>query len=100
MRGYDRGYDYGLRGWPQARERLGPVRMRYEEAAPRRRDGGFARGYDDGYRRGREAAASGGGHVTARYNQDYVSGPAGARTINYMPYGGDQWERIDDFGAY
>ncbi|HET7232274.1 MAG TPA: hypothetical protein VFJ16_19870 [Longimicrobium sp.] len=109
MRGYDRGYDYGLRGWPQARRMREPVRTRFTGAGY---DGGF-RGQDRGdiaYGSDYDAARRHGSpyrmgplpnRVTARYNLDYVREQhPGERPINYVPYGGDRIGRVGDMRQY
>ncbi|HET7461277.1 MAG TPA: hypothetical protein VFJ82_08505 [Longimicrobium sp.] len=111
MRGYDRGYDYGLRGWPQARGMREPVRTRFTGGY----DGGF-RGFraadrdDIAYGSDYDAARRQGlgyrlgpppNRVTARYNLDYVREQhPGERPVNYAPYGGDRIDRVGDLRAY
>lgn len=118
MRGYDRGYDYGLRGFRQTAQWREPVRVRYREGSY----GGDYRGAPGGY--GREFRGAGGGYdgpgyrhgggydagygatpypnrVTARYNLDYVREQhPGERPVNYAPYGGDRIGRIGDMREY
>lgn len=113
MRGYDRGYDYGLRGWPQAQRRQPPVRTRFVQG------GGYGRDFDRKWMRVRDDIAYGSdyaemrregpgyrlrpppNHVTARYNLDYVREQhPGDRPINYVPYGGDRIGRVSDMRAY
>jgi hypothetical protein len=104
MRGYDRGYDYGLRGWPQARGMREPVRTRFTGAR-----GGYGRdfgardvggrGVDDYDRQYRATPLP--NRVTARYNLDYVREQhPGERPINPVPYGGDRIGRVGDMREY
>jgi hypothetical protein len=93
MRGYDRGYDYGLRGWRQTAPRQAPVRMREVGGPP-------------GYDRFRDHPVAGRpspfpNRVTARYNMDYVREQhPGERPVNYTPYGGDREGRVGDMREY
>ncbi|HEX8694764.1 MAG TPA: hypothetical protein VF746_20225 [Longimicrobium sp.] len=93
MRGYDRGYDYGLRGYRQAAPRRPPVRVR---------EVGGHRGYD----RFRDFPVAGPpspfpNRVTARYNMDYVREQhPGEYEVNYVPYGGDRVGRVGDMREY
>jgi len=117
MRGYDRGYDYGLRGWPQARRMQAPVRTRFvgggggygADYGPRgpfraeeRSDIAYGSDYD-AMRRERERGHQGPppNRVTARYNLDYVREQhPGERPVNYAPYGGDRIGRVGDMREY
>lgn len=117
MRGYDRGYDYGLRGYPQTASWRGGGRTRYggDYRGPGGGYGGeyrgAGRGYDEAYRGSGRAYGGGsrGGwgydagygaypyanRVTASYNLDYVREQhPGERPVNYAPYGGDRIGRI------
>jgi hypothetical protein len=108
MRGYDRGYDYGLRGWPQARRMREPVRTRFTGPY----DGGFRAGersdiaygsdYDAARRQGSQyRMGPPPNRVTARYNLDYVREQhPGERPINHAPYGGDRIGRVGDMREY
>jgi hypothetical protein len=116
MRGYDRGYDYGLRGWPQARRRQAPVQTRFVgggeyggDYGPRgpfraeeRSDSAYGSDYDAmrrDFARGRMGPPP--NRVTARYNLDYVREQhPGEHPVNYMPYGGDRIGRVNDVRAY
>lgn len=116
MPGYDRGYDYGLRGWPQARPRREPVRTRflgggggyggdYGQRGPVRAGerGDIAYGSDyDAMRRGPGGRTGGmSNRVTARYNLDYVREQhPGEYPVNYAPYGGDRIGRVGDLREY
>jgi len=117
MRGYDRGYDYGLRGWPQAQRRSEPVRTRFVGGGygGDYRGQGVARDRPVGWVRRDEAYGSdygpldGGGHrwgaptnrVTARYNLDYVREQhPGEHPVNHTPYGGDRTGRVSDLREY
>lgn len=88
MRGYDRGYDYGLRGLPDAPRpsfRTGPRQ---------------AAGYPDaGDRRLGIRPSS---RVTARYNLDYVYGARGSSRYdrNFNMYTGDRPDRMGDERMY
>lgn len=106
MRGYDRGYDYGLRGFRETAQWREPVRTRYVG-----RDGWMGRG--DGFRRSptRYGAPYGDDYgyeagpfsnrVTARYNLDYVRDRhPGERPVNPVPYGGDRVGRVSDGRDY
>jgi len=106
MRGYDRGYDYGLRGYRQTAEWRDPVRTRFV-------GGGYGGDYRDargGYGGDYEARGRYGGdygyggypnRVTARYNLDYVREQhPGERPVNYAPYGGDRIGRVGDMREY
>jgi hypothetical protein len=101
MRGYDRGYDYGLRGWPQARGWREPVRTRHvggygRDYGARDVGGRAVEGYDSPYR-----VSPLPNRVTARYNMDYVREQhPGERPINYVPYGGDRIGRVGDMREY
>jgi hypothetical protein len=101
MRGYDRGYDYGLRGFREAAQWREPVRTRFVG-----RDGWTGRGFRrpagryggdyDGYEAGPFS-----NRVTARYNLDYVREQhPGERPVNYVPYGGDRIGRVSDGRDY
>jgi hypothetical protein len=86
MARYDRGYDYGLRGWRETAPPRGPVRTRWVGR------GGYDRGYGPGPLPNR---------VTARYNLDYVREQhPGEHPVNYTPYGGDRVGRIGDMREY
>ena len=93
MRGYDRGYDYGLRGFRQTAPRQPPVRTREVGGHP-------------GYDRFRDFPVAGHpspmpNRVTARYNMDYVREQhPGERPVNYVPYGGDRVGRVGDMREY
>jgi hypothetical protein len=124
MRGYDRGYDYGLRGWPQAQRRREPVRTHFVGGGyggggygGDYRSGGVMRDRPVGWVRRDEAYGSdygpmdGGGvpygagglpnRVTARYNLDYVREQhPGEHPVNYAPYGGDRVGRVGDMREY
>ncbi|HYH79405.1 MAG TPA: hypothetical protein VEX86_06400 [Longimicrobium sp.] len=116
MRGYDRGYDYGLRGWPQAQRRREPVRTRFLGGyGGDYRGGGVARDAPVGWVRRDEAYGldygplDGAPHgarppvnrVTARYNLDYVREQhPGEHPVNYTPYGGDRIGRVGDMREY
>ena len=95
MRGYDRGYDYGLRGYRQTSMGRNQVRARFVGGY-----GGDYRGYGGDYgARYRPTAFP--NRVTAAYNLDYVREPhPGERPINYAPYGGDREGRIGDMREY
>jgi len=92
MRGYDRGYDYGLRGYRQTARRE-PVRTR-EVGGPA------------GYDRSMSFRVAGPpsrfpNRVTARYNMDYVREQhPNEYPINYVSYGGDREGRIGDMREY
>lgn len=100
MRGYDRGYDYGLRFRQTAAWRE-PVRTRYApgyggDFRARFDYGRDYAGYDPGY-----GATPYPNRVTARYNLDYVREPhPGDRPVNYAPYGGDRIGRVGDMREY
>lgn len=103
MRGYDRGYDYGLRGYRQTAEWRDPVRTRFVGGGY----GGDFRGARGGYGgdyRARYGGDYGYGYsnrVTARYNLDYVREQhPGERPVNYAPYGGDRIGRVGDMREY
>jgi hypothetical protein len=100
MRGYDRGYDYGLRGWPQAQGMREPVRTRFRGYGGdygARDVGGYGADYGDP----RYRATTLPNRVTARYNLDYVREQhPGERPINYVPYGGDRIGRVGDMREY
>ena len=116
MRGYDRGYDYGLRGWPQAQRRQAPVRTRFVGSeryggdyglrgpfrAEERSDIAYGSDYDAMRREGsRYRGGPPTNRVTARYNLDYVREQhPGERPINYAPYGGDRIGRVGDMREY
>jgi len=116
MRGYDRGYDYGLRGFRQTAEWRDPVRTRFVGGGYggdfRGARGGYGRDYggrggygtDYGGRGGYGADYGYGGYpnrVTARYNLDYVREQhPGERPVNYAPYGGDRIGRVGDMREY
>ena len=120
MRGYDRGYDYGLRGFRQTAEWRDPVRTRFVGGGYGSDFRGSAGGYGGDYRgaRGRYGMDYGGGardygadygygaepftnRVTARYNLDYVREQhPGERPVNYAPYGGDRVGRVGDMREY
>lgn len=90
MARYDRGYDYGLRGFRQTAPRQPPVRTRYLGHA-----GGY--GYDFADYRPRTLP----NRVTARYNLDYVREQhPGERPVNHVPYGGDRIGRVGDMREY
>jgi hypothetical protein len=118
MRGYERGYDYGLRGFRETAEWRDPVRMRFvggrydaglRDALPRRAAMRAASGYGGEYREHR-ARGYGGDYgygaepfnrVTARYNRDYVwDRRPSDHPVNYAPYGGDRIGRIGDPREY
>lgn len=114
MRGYDRGYDYGLRGFRQTAEWRDPVRTRFvgggygvDFRGAREgygRDYGGRGGYGADYGgRGGYGADYGGypNRVTASYNLDYVREQhPGERPVNYAPYGGDRIGRVGDMREY
>jgi hypothetical protein len=120
MRGYDRGYDYGLRGYRQTAEWRDPVRTRFVgggyggdyRGSPMGYGGdyrGGRRGYGEEYRGGRRDHGADHGYgvepfsnrVTARYNLDYVREQhPGERPVNYAPYGGDRVGRVGDMREY
>ncbi len=78
MPGYDRHYDYGMRGYRETMRAFGPRAFghpRYDGDMPR--------------------------HVTARYNLDYVVGTRGDRyPRNFNMYGGDRMQRNGDMRYY
>ncbi len=90
MARYDRGYDYGLRGWSDT--------VRPRDLAERGGTFGYAAGagYDAAMRR----AASLPNRVTASYNRDYVYPRPDDRSVNYTSYGGDVEGRIGDMRQY
>jgi hypothetical protein len=125
MRGYDRGYDYGLRGWPQARQRREPVRTRFvggyggDYRGSSRRDGGWSGRDGETDRGGRRWEAGDGGYeadfrwsrgyardghaspfpnrVTAAYNLDYVREQHPfEHPVNYVRYAADHPGRVVD----
>lgn len=107
MRGYDRGYDYGLRGFPQAAQWREPVRTRFAGGGYGGDYRGPRGGYGGDYRVARTSYDSGYGavpypnRVTARYNLDYVREQhPGERPVNPAPYGGDRVGRIGDMYEY
>lgn len=83
MARYDRGYDFGLRGYRETNASRGP--------GPRER-------------RGRDRNEPITQRITARYNRDYVFGGRGESypryPRNYNPFGGDREERVGDWGRY
>ena len=87
MARYDRGYDYGLRGYregPPPRFRSGPrAPVRYDPMTDER------------------SAPRGQNRVTARYNLDYVYGARGPRyDRNFRMYTGDRDDRMGDPRLY
>jgi hypothetical protein len=106
MRGYDRGYDYGLRGFRQTAQWRDPVRARYAGGGYGEDYRGARGGYGAEYRRGGGydfgyGATPYPNRVTAAYNLDYVREPhPGERPVNYAPYGGDRIGRIGDGREY
>jgi len=115
MARYDRGYDYGLRGF---QETTGPQRRRVtahfvdhmrgsgedpRDLRPQQdiRRGVHAYGNDydrPGMRAGWQPHVN---RVTARYNLDYVREQRpGEYPINPHPYGGDMEWRVGDFNQY
>jgi hypothetical protein len=128
MARYDRGYDYGLRGYDQAYGRRWAggagnlVRGGYGPGAggyPAMRARQYDRDMDRGYRaeRQRHDAWYGGGgrydadygyrgdtwlpnRVTRPYNLDYVHPRPGERPINYAHFGGDVEGRVGDLNEY
>jgi hypothetical protein len=99
MRGYDRGYDYGLRGWPQAAPRREPVRTRYVGRGAYGSDYGPPPPYGSDYSAYRVNPFP--NRVTARYNLDYVREQhPGERPVNFVPYGGDRIGRVGDMREY
>ena len=111
MRGYDRGYDYGLRGWPQAMPRREPVRTRFVGGAGYGGDYGLRSpfraeersdiAYGSDYDAMRRYGAAMPNRVTARYNLDYVREQhPGEYPINHAPYGGDRIGRVGDVREY
>src|SRR5215207_2418625 len=119
MRGYDRGYDYGLRGFRQTAEWRDPVRTRFVGGYGgdfRGSQGGYGGdyrgaqgGYGMDYRGGpRDYGADYGyggepffNRVTARYNLDYVREQhPSERPVNHAPYGGDRVGRVGDMREY
>lgn len=127
MRGYDRGYDYGLRGYRQTADaRRQPVRTRFVgyggdygagggEHRPLMRGGagydremrgggysgaGYSAGsYGDDYSRYRANPFP--NRVTQAYNLEYVRPErADDYRVNYAPYGGDRAGRVGDMTEY
>ncbi|HEX7241003.1 MAG TPA: hypothetical protein VF263_12095 [Longimicrobiaceae bacterium] len=90
MARYDRGYDFGLRG--------------YDETTSFPRGGGArprAGGYGRDFAYPRMAAGGYSNRVTARYNRDYTyDRPYRGFERNYNPYGGDRIGRIGDMEDY
>jgi hypothetical protein len=90
MARYDRGYDYGLRGY---RETTAPRR----DVGPRGM--GAQYGYDFTFQGGYRPRLP--NRVTARYNRDYTyDRPYRGYRRNFNPYTGDRVERIGDLESY
>lgn len=112
MRGYDRGYDYGLRGFRQTSMGRNQVRTRFVGGGyggDYRGGGGGAYGSDYDRPRGGYGGDYGSRYrpnplpnrVTAAYNLDYVREQhPGERPVNYAPYGGDREGRVGDMREY
>jgi hypothetical protein len=82
---YDRNYDYGLRGYPQATAFRGQ---------PTFRQRGSAYDYDLSANADRHPLPN---RVTARYNMDYVVGNRGDRyPRNFNAFTGDREDRVGD----
>ncbi len=113
MARYDRGYDYGLRGFDDTAPRRRRVtahfvdHMRGSGEDPRDlrpqqdlRQGvrGYGSDYDRPFRAGWQPQVN---RVTARYNMDYVREQhPGEYPVNPHPYGGDLEWRVGDFTQY
>ena len=88
MARYDRQYDFGLRGYRQTTRPMMDHRYR-----PHPYDSGYRASFDERAHPEDRLA----NRVTARYNRDYVTGPAGDRyDRNYTLYGADRPDRMGD----
>jgi hypothetical protein len=100
MPGYERHYDYGMRGYRQTTRPFSPYvsgPSGYDRPYLPRYDAGYSRGWNRWGARPPEMPR----HVTARYNLDYVIGDRGDHyPLSYNMYGGDRVQRNGDSRYY